>query len=211
MPSIRRATSADLDTLTPLFEGYLRFHGREHASGAARAFIAERLERGESIVFLAEAGGFAQVYPSFSSTRLARTWVLNDLFVAPEARRNGIGRALLRAVVEAAGEAGAVAVSLATQHENEQAQALYESEGFVADNAFRHYARALGAGTVAQALTARLCRTITAIHGSSIAGRTTHTNQIDKADSRTSVIPPQIVMPVPTPRAALSRQPVPGG
>ncbi len=143
MPNTRRATPADLSTLTPLFEGYLRFYGREHAPGAARAFLAERLERGESIIFLAEAGGFAQVYPSFSSTRLARTWVLNDLFVAPEARGSGTGRALLRAVVEAAREAGAVAVSLATQHENERAQALYESEGFVADSAFRHYERAL--------------------------------------------------------------------
>ncbi|GMA27388.1 GNAT family N-acetyltransferase [Arenivirga flava] len=53
------------------------------------------------------------------------------------------GRALLRAVVEAAREAGAVAVSLATQHENERAQALYESEGFVADSAFTHYSKAL--------------------------------------------------------------------
>ncbi len=143
MPTVRRATPADLDTLTPLFEGYLCFYGRDHAAGAARAFLAERLERGDSIVFVADAGGFAQVYPSFSSTRLARTWVLNDLFVAPEARGSGTGRALLRAVVEAAREAGAVAVSLATQHENERAQALYESEGFVADSAFRHYERAL--------------------------------------------------------------------
>lgn len=143
MPNTRRATPADLDALTPLFEGYLRFYGREHAPGAARAFLTERLERGESIVFLADANGFAQVYPSFSSTRLARTWVLNDLFVAPEARGSGAGRALLRAVVESAREAGAVAVSLATQLENERAQALYESEGFVADSAFRHYERAL--------------------------------------------------------------------
>lgn len=143
MPRIRRATPADLGTLTPLFEGYLSFYGRELVPGAARSFLADRLERGDSIVFLADADGFAQVYPSFSSTRLARTWVLNDLFVAPEARRSGTGRALLRAVVDAAHESGAVAVNLATQHENERAQALYESEGFVADSAFTHYSKVL--------------------------------------------------------------------
>jgi GNAT superfamily N-acetyltransferase len=39
----------------------------------------------------------AQLYPSFSSGAMARIFILNDLFVAPEARRRGAGSALLEA------------------------------------------------------------------------------------------------------------------
>jgi len=53
------------------------------------------------VIYLAERGsravGFVQLDPLCSSTasRPRRLWLLNDLFVAPEARGGGIGRALL--------------------------------------------------------------------------------------------------------------------
>jgi ribosomal protein S18 acetylase RimI-like enzyme len=83
--------------------------------------------------------GFAQLYPSFTSAGMARIWVLNDLYVRREHRRRGVGRALVTATIEIAKNAGAAAVSLATEETNTVAQPLYESLGFKRDTAFRHY------------------------------------------------------------------------
>lgn len=149
MVTIHRATAAHLPEATRLFEGYLAFYERSAPSGAAGAFLARRLEEGNSVTFLAyeddEAVGFAQVYPTFSSLSLTKAWVLNDLFVAPSARGTGAGRALLRAVVAEASEAGAAYVALETAYDNVRAQGLYESEGFEPEAGFRHYARSTGA------------------------------------------------------------------
>ncbi len=89
---IRQATIEDLDQIAPLFDGYRHFYGRLPDLGAARAFLFGRFKSNQSIIFIAakESGpalGFTQLYPSFSSVSLAKTLILNDLFVAPEARR----------------------------------------------------------------------------------------------------------------------------
>jgi len=104
--------------------------------------IAERLQRGESVVFLAlleEGGGsypagFIQLYPLFTSTQMRRTWLLNDLFVAPEARRRGVGRVLMEQARRFAEENGAAEMMLQTAVTNTAAQALYESLGRRQDN-----------------------------------------------------------------------------
>lgn len=144
---VRRAGPDDLDAAASLFEAYLRFYRRDHGLEAARAFLAARLEAGESLIFLGfragSAVGFAQVYPTFSSLSLAPAWTLNDLFVDPAARGSGAGRVMLRAVLDAAREVGAAAVNLETDETNTRAQGLYESEGFVVDGDLRYYSRAL--------------------------------------------------------------------
>ncbi|CAM5597209.1 hypothetical protein RLIN73S_02390 [Rhodanobacter lindaniclasticus] len=47
------AALADLDTLVPLFDGYRQFYGQPTDLARARAFLAERIERGESLILLA--------------------------------------------------------------------------------------------------------------------------------------------------------------
>jgi ribosomal protein S18 acetylase RimI-like enzyme len=102
--TIRRADVEDLDLVAPLFDTYRRFYGMTGDPEAARRFLRERIERNESVVFVASengnAVGFTQLYPSFSSGAMARIFILNDLFVAPEARRFGVGSALLRKAAE---------------------------------------------------------------------------------------------------------------
>ncbi|GAA4772349.1 GNAT family N-acetyltransferase [Microbacterium gilvum] len=145
MLDIRKAGADDLDSATRLFLGYLAFYGKDHSEDAARRFLAERVEHAESVILLGRREGadiaFAQIYPTFSSTRLRRTWVLNDLFVAEPARGQGVGRELLRDVVARARAADAALVSLQTAEDNVVAQALYESEGFAHGTAFRSYTR----------------------------------------------------------------------
>lgn len=146
MVSIRRALVTDLADATRLFEGYLHFYERDHPREAVQGFISDRLTAQDSLIFLAfqdgTAVGIAQVYPSFSSLSLSPSWVLNDLFVLPEARGTGAGRHLLQRVCAEAGEAGAAYVALETAEDNTRAQRLYQSEGFTQETGFRHYSRA---------------------------------------------------------------------
>jgi GNAT superfamily N-acetyltransferase len=138
MLRIRRADVADLPALVPLFDAYRRFYGQPGDMERAEAFLRERLERGESMVLLAErtgvAVGFTQLYPMFSSVRTARAWVLNDLFVVEDARRGGVARALLDAAADFARAEGARGLMLETGRDNAAARALYRAAGWHEDD-----------------------------------------------------------------------------
>jgi ribosomal protein S18 acetylase RimI-like enzyme len=148
MLTVRRAQLADVHAVAPLFDAYRQFYGKPADLELARVFITERLANGESTVFLAEdckrgPVGFVQLYPSFSSVSAGRVFVLNDLFVAPEARRGNVARSLMHAAVEFGRRKGALRLSLSTAKTNETAQALYESEGWVRDEQYYHYSLTL--------------------------------------------------------------------
>jgi len=132
--SIRRAGQDDLDALAPLFDAYRQFYAQPPDLPRARAWLSERIARNESIVLLARnaAGpvGFTQLYPMFSSVRTARLWILNDLFVAAEGRRQGVARALLDAAARACREDGAAGLMLETGRDNAPARALYRAAGW---------------------------------------------------------------------------------
>jgi GNAT superfamily N-acetyltransferase len=141
--SVRQAGLSDLEVLASLFDGYRQFYGRAPDVAAAESFLRERFHHGESIVFLAHAGsapvGFTQLYPSFSSVSLARSYILNDLFVVPSHRRTGVGSELLHAAVGYARSLGAIRVTLTTDIRNTSAQAVYESTGWKRDREFYVY------------------------------------------------------------------------
>ena len=140
---IARAGLTDLDALVPLFDGYRQFYGQRSDSVASRAFLRDRIERDESVIYLAyvdrEAAGFAQLYASFSSVSLKRLWILNDLFVRSDVRRAGVGRALLERARQHAVGTGAKALVLSTGVGNKAAQTLYESCGWQRDDEFFQY------------------------------------------------------------------------
>jgi GNAT superfamily N-acetyltransferase len=143
MVAIRRAAVDDLDLVAPLFDAYRRFYRLPSEPELGRRFLQDRFERGESVVFLAfadgAAAGFTQLYPSFSSGAMARIFILNDLFVAPEARRHGVGRALLEAAADFGRGAGAARLALSTEVTNATAQSLYEKAGWKRDTVFCAY------------------------------------------------------------------------
>jgi GNAT superfamily N-acetyltransferase len=136
--TVRQAVLADLDELSALFDQYRQVQGRPADRDACRAFLHARFEHGQSVVFLGEiqgrAEGFAQLYPSFSSTALARVFILNDLFVASAARRSGLASALLEAVEHHARAFGACRLSLNVARDNLSAQRLYQARGWVQDS-----------------------------------------------------------------------------
>ncbi|MDX8362865.1 GNAT family N-acetyltransferase [Cytobacillus sp. IB215316] len=69
--------------------------------------------------------GFVQLYPSFPSINMRKTWVLNDLYVKEAARGKGIGEKLLKRAITFAEDTGAKGV-LETAEDNITAQRLYE-------------------------------------------------------------------------------------
>lgn len=131
---MRRAGRDDLATITPLFTAYREFYGQERAPEKDRRFLEERLLGGESVILVAErdrrAVGFTQLYPTFSSVALARAWILNDLYVAEDARGTGVGAALLEAARTFGRETGARTLMLETTPDNVTAQRLYERLGW---------------------------------------------------------------------------------
>ena len=135
-PTVRRAVTTDADTIAPLFDAYRQFYGKPPDLERSRAFILERLEHNESVIFVAEdesgrALGFVQLFPSFTSVQARRLWVLNDLYVSDTARGLGVGRALMNAARDHAIETGAKRLTLETMDDNERAWKLYESLGYV--------------------------------------------------------------------------------
>jgi len=141
--SIVRATSEHLSEVAGLFDAYRRFYGQDSDLDRATTFIGTRLEKGDSAVFLArntsKAIGFIQLYPSFSSVAMRRIWILNDLFVTESARQKGVATSLMEEAKRFASETQAARLALATATDNEPAQALYESGGWVKDVTFVHY------------------------------------------------------------------------
>jgi len=149
--TIRQAGPTDLDRVAVLFDLYRQFYGQPANLDLARTFLSARIERNESIILLAsretqDFAGFAQLYPTFCSVSAAPIFVLYDLYVDASARREGIGRALMKASVEHARHTGAVRVELATAITNDAAQALYEALGWVRDNEFHRYSLTLRCG-----------------------------------------------------------------
>jgi len=141
--SIIRVTLDHLDLVAPLFDGYRQFYKQPSNLPGVRQFIKDRLIRHDSVIFLAllefDPVGFTQLYPSFSSTSMQRLWILNDLFVAPNGRRQGIGEALLERARQFAVEDGAKGLMLETAVTNTTAQKLYERLGWERDTEYYVY------------------------------------------------------------------------
>jgi len=146
--NIIRANLTHLEHVVNLFDGYRVFYRAQSDMDATRAFIQQRLELQDSVFLLAVDGdekylGFTQLYPSFSSVSMRRIWVLNDLFVHPDARKQGVGRFLLEQAKQFGIEHGALRLELATEITNTSAQSLYESLGWQRDEEFYHYSLSL--------------------------------------------------------------------
>jgi ribosomal protein S18 acetylase RimI-like enzyme len=148
-PTTRLASTSDTDAIAVLFDAYRQFYAQAPDLPAATAFIGARLQRHESVILVAEASGcmlgFCQLYPTFCSVMAQPIFTLYDLFVAPDARQSGVGRALLLAAEQHAASHGFARLDLTTARTNTNAQSLYESLGWVRDEVFFTYNRALAA------------------------------------------------------------------
>lgn len=136
-------TLNELDQVSQLFNQYRMFYGQASNLEGAKEFIKERIENNESVIFLAmendSPAGFVQLYPIFTSVGMNRKWLLNDLFVAEDYRRHGVGKALMNKAKDLAVETRAAGILLETTKDNVKAQALYESLGYEKEDAVYFY------------------------------------------------------------------------
>ena len=143
--TVRRAQPADVDVLLGLFEGYRAFYKCSPDAGSARAFLLQRLQNGDSVVFVAldsdtgAGAGFVQLYPTFSSLRMRRAWILNDLFVDPSYRGHHVAKRLMEAARTLAVETKSATLALETARDNHTARRLYETLGYQPEQAFVQY------------------------------------------------------------------------
>lgn len=140
---IRQPQNHDIYQLAQLFDHYRQFYQQSSDVIAARDFLEDRLEHGESVILVASSNeeptiiaGFVQLYPSFSSVSLQRSWILNDLFVEEEYRSLGFGEALVSAAIEFSKSTGAGFLALQTSVSNLQVQKLYRKLGWKLDDKY---------------------------------------------------------------------------
>ena len=141
---IRKASIDDIQELATLFDAYRVFYEKTSDVEQAIIFLSERIQKNESVIFVAEneekqLTGFVQLYPLFSSTRMKRYWLLNDLYVAPEQRSKGISVALIDAAKELCQTTGSCGMMLETAKSNVIGNNLYPKTGFVLDTAHHYY------------------------------------------------------------------------
>lgn len=143
--AVRGATRADLPRVGAFAGRLVREH---HDADPARFFLPEGVEQGyawwlgkelanaEAQVLVAERAGQLVGY-SYAALR-ERDWnmlldehaMLHDIFVASEARRQGVGHTLLAATLEALEARGAKRIVLSTRQGNESAERLFAKMGF---------------------------------------------------------------------------------
>ena len=139
---VRRATIRDLDEIAILFDAYRVFYQQKSDIESAKRFLKARFEQEQSIVFIAEkagkAVGFTQLYPMFSSVSMQESFVLNDLYVDENERKQGIGEKLLVTAQGYAKTNHLKGLTLETGIDN-PAQKLYERLGWSKDDGAYHY------------------------------------------------------------------------
>ncbi|MFN8217437.1 MAG: GNAT family N-acetyltransferase [Solirubrobacterales bacterium] len=121
------------EELLPLIAAYQRFYEVEDIDDDRnRAFFRRFLAPSEDGLLLGARAegrfrGYACLYWHFRSTLAAETVLMNDLFVQPEDRGGGVGRALIEASADVARERGSAHLEWATAPDNHTAQRLYDS------------------------------------------------------------------------------------
>ncbi len=138
----------EFEQLLPLIAAYQRFYEVEEVDeGRNRNFFRRFLAPSEDGLLLgAHQGGrfagYACLYWHFSSLEACECVLMNDLFVAEDARGEGVGRALIEATAEVARERGVPFVEWSTAPDNETAQRLYDSIGAERSEWFSYELRA---------------------------------------------------------------------
>lgn len=132
--NIRKAHQEDLAQLSQLFDEYRMFYHKTSDLSGAQQFLSERLTKKDSEIFVTEENGkltgFVQMYPLFSSTRMKRYWLLNDLYVNPDYRGKGFSKALVEQAKQLCRDSNSCGMYLETGKENMIGNRLYPSCGF---------------------------------------------------------------------------------
>jgi ribosomal protein S18 acetylase RimI-like enzyme len=140
----RPASSKDLNSLSELFDAYRMFYHKSTDLEGTKTFLKKRISNKDSEIFVAETienklVGFVQLYPLFSSTRMKKFWLLNDLFVHPEFRGKGFSIELIQKAKTLVVETNACGMYLETDKTNLIGNNLYPKTGFKLNSTANFY------------------------------------------------------------------------
>ena len=130
---VRMATPDDAAAIGRLLDAFNReFDDATPGAAALAERVAQLLAEDELSVLLAEPGpaGLAVLRFRPALWTQALECYLEELYVVPERRGRGIGRALMEKVLELAARRGADRIDLGTSEDDVAARSLYESLGF---------------------------------------------------------------------------------
>jgi len=140
---VRRAKFEDLDQLTILFDEYRQFYGSSSNIAESYQFLKQRFENQQSIIFIHIKDdiftGFVLLYLGFSTVACSSYYILDDVYVTPQFRRQGAAKQLIDTAILFAAHKNALRISLETQKNNFKSHQLYETMGFVKDDQFQTY------------------------------------------------------------------------
>ncbi|WP_397362477.1 GNAT family N-acetyltransferase [Olleya sp. R77988] len=140
--TILKANYTHLDQIVPLFDAYRVFYRQVSNPEAARQFIKARLETQDTIILIAFAEnkpvGFTQLFHSFSSVSMQPLFILNDLYVDSNYRKQGFGVALLNEAKKLCINLDYKGIALQTETTN-PAQKLYESLDWKIDKDLQYF------------------------------------------------------------------------
>jgi ribosomal protein S18 acetylase RimI-like enzyme len=130
---IRHADPADAPTIARMLHDFnVEFDEPTPAAEALATRCEELLREGSMTVLLSGEPpvGLSMLRLRPSPWTDGEEAYLQELYVAPERRGEGLGRALMEATIEVAREAGAQSIDLNTGETDAGARALYEKLGF---------------------------------------------------------------------------------
>lgn len=144
MMTICKATSLDLPSLSALFDEYRVFYECDSDLPGTNLFIFDRIKNNDSEIFVSKSGsnvvtGFVQLYPLFSSIKMVRLWLLNDLYVSPAFRGLKISINLIERAKQLARETNSAGLLLETAKSNTIGNNLYLKTNFVLDRDHNYY------------------------------------------------------------------------
>ena len=146
MTIVRQVESQDREQWQPLWDGYNLFYERPNFSPEITEVTWSRFFDAQEPMFAAVAEreskliGLVHYLFHRSTTMVEDVCYLQDLFTAPEARGQGVGKALIEYVYDQAKMAGSTRVYWQT-HENNPARKLYDQVAQL--TAFRRYVKDL--------------------------------------------------------------------
>jgi GNAT superfamily N-acetyltransferase len=146
---VRRVTPADplFAATAALFDAYRQHYGANPAPESAPVWLREQCDADRLRVFVAEQDGDARAVGTVAvvpaSLTLRTVWLIRDLYVAPDARRGGLARALLAHIADAARAQGAHRLALQSEQDNTAALTLYAEMGFEPVTGLAHLNRLL--------------------------------------------------------------------
>ncbi len=145
IPIIKRASIEDIEKIYFMVDEFRQVYGETSDLESCKDFVTERISKNESVIFFAcdsvtlTPFGYVQLYPFFSTLSLRTFWMLTDLYIRPDFRKNGYSKLLINNSKVLAQESKTVGILIEARITNHSAERLYDTVGFKKEGEHLYY------------------------------------------------------------------------